>query len=135
VASNAVLVIVNGPLESSLASTPSSPISGDKVTFTATVSGGTAPLTYAWLLGDGSEATTGPSVGHSYVSPGTYAVTLWVNDSVGGSVMKTLSVMVAPAPLTIAGLPALEFSALLGILLVAAVIAGFVIVRRRRAAL
>jgi PKD repeat protein len=131
--SNALTVVVSPPLVTTLALTTASPVSGENLTFRATVDGGTAPVTYAWLFGDGSKATTGPSVGHVYGSPGTYKVTLWVNDSGGGSAMKTLSVTVAAAPLSIAGLPALEFGALLGILLVVVVVASVVIVRPRRA--
>jgi hypothetical protein len=132
VTSNSVIVVVNAALASSLTLTPASPVSGNNVTFSATTTGGTAPLTYTWSFGDGSKTTTGQSVSHTYGSSGTYTVTLWVNDSSGGSVMKTLTVTVAAAPLMIAGLPATEFWFLLAILLVALIVAGLVLVLRRR---
>jgi PKD repeat protein len=37
------------------------------------------PLTYYWLFGDGQEGS-GPAPMHTYVSPGTYVVTLYVYD-------------------------------------------------------
>ena len=132
VTSSSVILVVSPPLGSSFTLTPASPVAGDNVTFTATVSGGTAPLTYTWVFGDGAKAT-GQSVSHTFGSSGTYGVTLYVNDSSGVSASKTLSLKVAAAPSLIAGIPATEFWFLLVILLVVLVAVGLVLVLRRRA--
>ncbi len=64
--------------------TPSIPKVGQSVTFDASASmpnGGTI-VDYAWNFGDGS-FTHGKIVIHTYISPGTYIVTLNVTDSNG----------------------------------------------------
>ncbi|MGA7923996.1 MAG: PKD domain-containing protein, partial [Thermoplasmata archaeon] len=61
-----------------------SPTTGRAVTFAASISGGTAPYAYSWEFGDGGTSTSGtPS--HTYGRAGSFTVTVWVNDSVGGS--------------------------------------------------
>src|SRR5207302_97444 len=76
-------VTVAPPLTVSFTETPSSPTTGQVVTFTATTaSGGTSPYTFSWSFGDGLSAT-GASVTHSYTTNGTYTVTLTTNDSGG----------------------------------------------------
>ena len=81
---------------------PGSPTTGQAVTFTATVSGGTAPYSYGWSFGDGTTGT-GYSTTHTYSSAGSYNVTLTVNDSSSpqqtATSKQTLKV-VNPAPLT-----------------------------------
>jgi PKD repeat protein len=64
------------------------------VPFTAGASAGTAPYSYSWLFGDGGTSNLA-NQSHLYASAGTYTVTLWVNDSGGGSVKKSWSVTVA----------------------------------------
>jgi len=73
---------VRSPLTASFTYTPSNPVTGQTVTFTATASGGTSPYTFSWSFGDGLSAT-GASVTHSYTTNGTYTVTLTTNDSGG----------------------------------------------------
>src|SRR5437773_678998 len=68
------------PLSAIFMYSPSTPQVGQQVTFTASVSGGTAPYTDSWSFGDGSTGT-GPSVTHTYSSAGSFAVTLTVKDS------------------------------------------------------
>jgi len=67
------------------------PTSGSRpltVTFTATVSGGVAPFTYAWALGDGATSATNP-VTHIYGNEGSYIWQLTVTDSYGTPVTAT----------------------------------------------
>src|SRR5438445_689575 len=59
------------------------PTVGSPVTFTATVSGGTAPYTFSWDFGDMSAAGTGNPVTHTYASSGAKTVTLLVTDANG----------------------------------------------------
>jgi GH25 family lysozyme M1 (1,4-beta-N-acetylmuramidase) len=55
---------------------------GDSIQFTATVSGGTAPYTYAWTFGDGNTGTGNPAT-HIYTSTGTVNPLLTVTDKNG----------------------------------------------------
>jgi len=73
---------------------PATPTNATLVTFTATVSGGTAPYTYAWSFGDSTlTATTNPAT-HTYAAPGTFSVMLTVTDTNGVSTTATHSVTV-----------------------------------------
>ncbi len=62
--------------------TPATPNPGQLTTFTAAVSGGVTPYTYAWNFGDGNVGS-GPSPTHTYLITGTYNVRLNVTDSTG----------------------------------------------------
>ena len=70
---------------------------GDSFTASATVSGGTAPMSYKWFFGDGTSAT-GAEVTHTYDTTGTYLVTVTSADSGGGVSSSTTMVDVAPLP-------------------------------------
>jgi PKD repeat protein len=50
------------------------------VAFTSNVTGGTPPLTYLWSFGDGGHASS-PDPKHTFVSRGSYPVTLQVSDA------------------------------------------------------
>jgi PKD repeat protein len=56
---------------------------GTAITFAGSVTGGTAPLTYAWAFGDGGTATGSLTPSHTYAEAGTYKATLTVTDSAG----------------------------------------------------
>src|SRR5256886_1707711 len=82
---------------------PSSPQTGQTVSFTGSASGGTPPYSYSWSFGDGSTGM-GSSAQHTYSSAGTLTVALTVKDN--GSPQRTatsqqsLTVSGAPPPLT-----------------------------------
>lgn len=72
---------------------------GDTVSFDASESqrGDTAITTYAWDFGDETTAT-GESVTHSFEEPGTYTITLTVEDFYGETELTTEVLTVEPAP-------------------------------------
>jgi PKD repeat protein len=93
---------LNNPpsLNSQPTAAPSNPINiGQTATFTASATDpdGDA-LTYTWNFGDGSNGT-GPSVTHTYSTPGNYMVTVTVSDGVA-SVPGTVNVVVT-TPFTV----------------------------------
>ena len=78
---------------------PSSAQINTAVSFSSTVSGGTAPYTYAWSFGDGGSSTqAGPF--HTYTKAGTYAVSMTVSDSSNPQLTATQngSVVVSTTP-------------------------------------
>jgi PKD repeat protein len=70
------------PLAVSFSYSPSSPSAGQRVTFTASATGGTAPYSYDWTFGDGSTGS-GPSTANTYSSGGAFTISLTVRDSGG----------------------------------------------------
>lgn len=89
----------------SLHELPTSAVSdaGRAVTFSVTGAGGTGPFNVTWLFGDGSGPVLGSLTGstlHAYSSTGTFAVRVYLNDSVGGSVDAISYVSVHPDPVT-----------------------------------
>jgi len=90
-------------LSASFTYSPSSPQTGQTVSFSGSASGGTSPYSYSWSFGDGS-TRTGSSVTHAYASTGSFTVVLTVRDT--GSPQQTttsqqsITVSGAPPPLT-----------------------------------
>src|SRR5947199_5665260 len=82
---------------------PSFPQTGQTVSFTGSVSGGSPPYSYSWSFGDGSTGM-GSSPQHTYSSSGTLAVALTVKDNSSPQQTTTsqqsLTVSGAPPPLT-----------------------------------
>lgn len=66
---------------------------GVPMNLTAGFNGGTAPFSVQWAFGDGQTAS-GRSVVHTYTVPGSYNVTVWVNDSRNHHTNATLDVAV-----------------------------------------
>ena len=64
---------------------------GQPATFSAGASG--TNVTFVWNFGDGS-SSTGATVDHTFTTPGTFAVTVTVTDSVGQSITSTVNVIV-----------------------------------------
>ena len=83
-ASSTQTVNVSNPpppaLTASFTYSPSSPVTGQQVTFTGSANGGTTPYTFSWTFGDGSSGT-GSTVAHTYASAGTFTIVLTVRDS------------------------------------------------------
>ncbi len=77
-------VQVNPALSIKLSALPSTApiVVGSSILFNVTISGGTAPYSVFWSFDDGSYAS-GISTEHSFASPGTYNVSLSVEDAAG----------------------------------------------------
>jgi PKD repeat protein len=87
------------PLTVDFSFSPSSPAVGQSVSFTSSVSGGTAPYTYAWDFGDGStSAAASPS--HTYSAAGSFTVKLTVTDSSSPPMSQSASHDVSVSPVT-----------------------------------
>lgn len=127
VLSPALVLVVAPRLSGTLSANPATPESGAMVSFVANATGGTGPFAYAWAFGDRSEGS-GPMVNHTFITAGTYPVTLWINDSGGGSIEARTNLTV------LAGTPGVGGSSLaiyLAIGGIAVVIAALVLFRRR----
>ncbi len=81
-------------LTASFSYSPTDPLTGQTITFTPSVAGGTPPFTYTWGFGDGATTTTSTAT-HSYTTAGGYTVTLTVRDSQTNSTTATKSLMVS----------------------------------------
>jgi PKD repeat protein len=85
------------PLLVDFAISPSSPLAGEPVTLTASVSGGTTPYAFSWSFGDGSNGVGSP-VSHTYGVKGSYNISLVVTEA--NNVVGMVS-----RPLTVSGQP------------------------------
>ncbi len=65
------------------------------VTFTASVSGGTGPFQYTWLLPYG-DIWNHQTAYYTFNSPGNYTVRVYANDTFGRSATRTLMITVYP---------------------------------------
>ena len=90
-------------LSASFTYSPSSPQTGQTVSFTGSASGGTSPYSYSWSFGDGSTGI-GSSAKHTYSSAGTLTVVLTVKDNglpqETTTSQQSITVSGAPPPLT-----------------------------------
>jgi len=83
------------------------------VTFNSTVTGGVAPYTYDWQLGDGATTTAANTV-HIYLTGGNFTVRLTVYDSENGSVFSNVlwvNVTSAAVNLSVIPISPTEFTA------------------------
>ena len=90
---------VNSPPVASFTASPSPVTAGTPVSFDASASsdpnGGGSITGYGWNFGDGSPLASGIKVPHTYTSPASYTVTLWVTDSEGDTSSTSQTVTVA----------------------------------------
>jgi PKD repeat protein len=84
--SHAVTVVCDPPHDAAFGWTPLDPFVGEEVAF-AGAAAGTAPLAYAWDLGDGALAG-GPNPTHTYSSAGAYTVVMAVTNDCGEAVVS-----------------------------------------------
>jgi hypothetical protein len=133
VSSGPVVLTVHPALSASIAGPSGNQTTGRNLSFYALAANGTGPYDYAWAFGDGATGS-GTIVGHVYRHAGTYTVWVWVNDSVGASVLRSFVVTIVPAPsaATLLGLPMTEAIALLVLVALAGVVGAALLVARRR---
>lgn len=105
-ATRRLIVTVTAPTPPTVAVdvTPSSPVAGQDVFFSAsrsTSSTGRALVSYEWNFGDGTTGT-GVTTSHRYSSQGVFAGSLKVTDEVGATSTQTFSVTVGAGGPTVA---------------------------------
>jgi PKD repeat protein len=93
-------VTTAAPLSVQLSGPPSVALAPAAAQFSAAAQGGFPPYSYAWSLGIADATAAGPSVGFTYVSPGTYTVELTTTDSAGDQLTSATTFEVV-APLTV----------------------------------
>ncbi len=103
----AVTAQVIQSLQGSISWTPTNPVAGESLMFTASASNGVQPYSFSWSLGDGSTAS-GASVTYAYSQAGNYTVKLTVADSSGITVvvqntLRVVSASIVPGLLTVPG--------------------------------
>src|SRR5947208_3107979 len=91
-------VTVAPPLTVSFTETPSSPTTGQVVTFTATTAGGVGTVSYSWSFGDGATSTGNP-ITHTYTRPASFTVSVTATDSDGVAAVSSQTLTVR-SPLT-----------------------------------
>jgi PKD repeat protein len=104
VASRSVSVVVSngstggGGLLSASLTGPSTGVTNQVVSFTASGSGGTGPYTYDWCwdaCNFGTGYRSGPATNtHTYTSPGTYSLKVRVTDGARGQVTKSATITI-----------------------------------------
>ncbi|HEX7528016.1 MAG TPA: PKD domain-containing protein, partial [Thermoanaerobaculia bacterium] len=78
---------------------PTSPAAGQSAAFTDASSN--SPTTQLWAFGDGTTATSGTTVQHTYAAVGTYKTAHFVSNAGGTSAAVKDVVVVAAGPITI----------------------------------
>lgn len=84
-------------LRASINNMPSHPSARQALAFYGSASGGNAPYTFTWNLGDGSTAI-GPTVSHTYSQAGNYTISLVVTDSTATVQTFTTTQLIAVGP-------------------------------------
>ncbi len=124
-------VFVNAALAgATITAIPSSPASGETVSFGAGASDGTPPLSYAWNFGDGGTSSSGGPT-HAYGSAGTYTVTLVITDALGQRVTAHDTITVTSSSSGFSLTSGTGLSVLIGIIFAILVIIAAVVLMRR----
>jgi PKD domain-containing protein len=102
-ASENLSIQVNPPLAINATSNPTTAVENSPVEFMAIATGGSAPFSYVWRFDDG-EVNNSANAVQTFDTVGTHTATLMVNDSVGGSRTKVVSIVIV-APRSISAPP------------------------------
>jgi PKD repeat protein len=86
---------VDPALTSGIQTRPNPTDVGLATSFVLSTVGGTDQINYSWLFGDGMRSSSQNPV-HTYTSAGTFQVTVWANDTGGGSSISRLTEIVHP---------------------------------------
>lgn len=89
---------VDVPFQAAFSMSKTSALTTEYVEFTSSVSGGVAPYTYSWNMGDGNISTT-DTFCYNYPTPGTYSVVLTVTDANGSIVISDAQQITISTPL------------------------------------
>lgn len=79
---------------------PVSDPSSRQFVFSGSAGGGTAPYSFRWTFGDGSNASEGAVVVHSFSGPGVYRAVLTVSDGRNSTARAAAEIDLAPPPLS-----------------------------------
>jgi uncharacterized repeat protein (TIGR01451 family) len=69
----------------------------NSASFTATLHSGSLPISYTWDFGDGAMITGGLLTSHTYITPGSYTVTLSATNAAGAFVTHTQQIVIPVA--------------------------------------
>src|SRR2546421_670975 len=99
------IAITGTPLTLAFTTAPTTGTVRTSVSFTAQAAGDTAPYTFSWNFGDGTAnvaggATNPNTQSHTYVTKGTFTVTVNVTDANAKLATPTASITISAAPLT-----------------------------------
>lgn len=93
------ITVTNLPPIATVSASPSSIPAGGSTQLSAIASDPDGdPLSFSWNFGDGSPVSTEQNPVHVYTSPGDYAATVTVTDSIGASTTATVMIHVGRAP-------------------------------------
>lgn len=92
-------ITVVAAMVATASASPSPATAGSTVALIGAWTGGLAPYTFSWTLGD-ANTSTAASLGHVYARAGTYSLSFTVTDSLGQSSAQTLTLQVQAAPST-----------------------------------
>lgn len=130
---NAVVVVAN-PLSASITSS-TTVTAGMGLYFTSQVSGGNGAYTYSWTFGDGGTSTQADPF-HTFMSVGTFTVTLTVSDESGQQrSASTVIVVTASTPPPDQGIAGMSVPVIVGLVVAAVAAAGvtiFAVMRRKK---
>jgi PKD repeat protein len=91
-------IVVNGPPTADFSFAPGSPMAGEAVSFSSSVSDAEGDAVFrTWQFGDGATAS-GAAPKHAYDDPGTYSVVLTARDEHGATATETHAVTVRADP-------------------------------------